>query len=95
MAYEEQVGMSFWNPEQEGETVEGVVEEIIDGDYGKQYTIKKDDGEQITTSSHAYLQNRMKKVKVGDKVKMVYEGEEAPTVKGRNPTKKYKVFIDK
>lgn len=89
----EQEGAGMWIPQNEGDELIGTVTDIVEGDYGKQYVIKKDDGEEIRTPSHKVLQNRMAKVKAGNKVKIVYTGEEPPSVKGQKPTKMYKAFI--
>jgi len=94
MVYKEQIGQQYWSPVDADEELEGSVVDVVEGDYGKQYTILKGDGTTLITPSHAYLQNRMKHAKLGAKVKIVYKGEEPPSVKGRNPTKIYKVFID-
>lgn len=94
MGYIEQKGMEYWSPKEADEVLEGVVIEEVNGEYGRQYVVEREDKTRITTPSHAYLQNRMKQVKSGDKVKLVYVGEEAPSIKGRSPTKIYKVFID-
>ena len=94
MTYKEQVGTEYWKPEAFEEEVEGEIVSVTEGDFGKQYAIKKEDGSEITTPSHAYLQNRLAKCKVGDKVKLIYTAEEPPKIKGQSPMKVYKVFID-
>ena len=92
--YVEQTGTEIWLPEVGGE-VEGKVIDKAEGDYGMQYTIQKEDGTAIKTPSHKVLQNRLVAVSIGDSVKMVYDRDEAPSVKGFSPTKIYKVFIKK
>ena len=91
--YEIQEGNVYWAPENIGETLKGVVSRVVDGDFGKQYAIKKDDGEEILTPSHKVLQSRMQKAGVGSKVKITYTGIEAPKKKGQNPTTMYDVGI--
>jgi len=83
---------NFWNPTEENEEIRGTITEIQDIDYGRQYKIKQDDGVIITTPSHKVLQNRMRDMKLGDYVKIVFTHEELPTVKGNNPTKFYDVY---
>jgi len=85
---------NYWNPEKPTEELEGVIEKKIEGDYGYRYEIKTVDGDIILTPSHTVLQNRLVDVKIGAKVKIVYDGEELPKIKGRNPTKIYTVFVD-
>lgn len=85
----------MWLPEKEGDELIGEVTDIVEGAYGFQYTIKKKDGKETRTPSHKVLQSRMSNVGKGDMVKIVYKGEEAPKVKGQNPTKIYEVFKGK
>jgi len=54
--------------------------------------IKTDTGEEHRTPSHKVLQSRMAKIVVNDKIKIVYEKEEPPKLKGQNPTKIYAVY---
>lgn len=94
--WEKQEGAGIWLPSEENEELVGEIVNInTEGAYGSQYSIKKDDGEEILTPSHKVLQNRLIKAKTGDKVKLVYKGEEPPSIKGNNPTKIYEVFIKK
>lgn len=94
--WEKQEGMGIWFPSEEGDELIGEVVEINpEATYGVQYSIKKDDGEEILTPSHKVLQNRLGKIKVGDKVKIVYKGTEPPKVKGQNPTEMYEVYKEK
>lgn len=90
--WEKQESAGMWMPEKEMEELVGEVADIQEGGYGLQYSIKKEDGNTILTPSHKVLQSRMLKVRVGDIVKIVYKGEEPPSVKGRNPTKMYEVY---
>ena len=94
MAWQKQESAGIWLPTKEKEEIEGEVTAIEEGTYGKQLTLLCASGEEFKSPSHKVLQNRAAKVKVGDKVKLVYIGEEAPTVKGNNPTKMYEVFIE-
>jgi hypothetical protein len=86
---------NFWKPEKEGEELKGNIKEFIeDGDYGLQAVILTEDNKEITTPSHKMLQSRLKQLKEGDVIRIVMTGEEPPSVKGRNPTKLYDVFVD-
>jgi len=95
MTYEKQESVNnFWKAEKENDQIEGLVLDIKTHDeYGKSYVLNVD-GEEVTTPSHRVLQNLMANAKVGDKVKIVYLKTELPTVKGKNGTMMYDVFID-
>jgi len=83
----------IWLPKTKGEEVIGIVSAIVDGQYGKQYDILTEKGEDIRTPSHKVLQNRMVTVKKGDTIKIVFTGTDLPKVKGNNPTSLYDVYI--
>lgn len=87
-------GGNIWLPKKVDEEIVGIVSEIIDGQYGKQYVFLQEDGNEITTPSHKVLQGRMAKVKKGDTVKIVHTGSDLPKVKGRNNTELYDVFVE-
>lgn len=92
MEWEKQEGTELWLPTEEGETLQGEVISVNDsGEYGRQLTIKKEDGEEIKTPSHKVLQSRTAKIKMGDIIRIKYVGTEAPSVKGYSPTKMYEV----
>ena len=84
----------FWNPDKEGEVLEGQVCEIRTGQYGKQYMIRKDDGNEVLTPSHKVLQGKMTKVLEGMKVRLVFLKQDLPKVKGQQGVKLYDVYID-
>lgn len=87
-------GLNIWIPEKDGEELAGEVTDVNkEGDYGTQHTIKKSNGDEILTPSHKVLQNRLRTVKVGDKVRIVYTGTEAPKVKGYDPTRMYDAYL--
>lgn len=87
-----QEGSQLWLPTEEGAELIGKVTAISEGNYGMQYTIEQENGEELRTPSHRVLQNRMANVKEGDNIKIVYKGEEPPSVKGQNPLKMYEVY---
>jgi len=82
----------LWLPVNEKDELVGKVVEEIDGTYGSQWVIEQEDGTKVRTPSHKVLQNRMAGIAVNTEIKIVYTGEEPPTVKGQNPTKMYKVY---
>jgi len=95
MTWEKQEGnMDFWNPA-EGEELIGEVKELVAGNYGLQIQVLKEDKTVVTTPSHKVLQAKLSKIKVGDKVKIVYVKQDLPKIKGQNGVKLYEVFIDK
>lgn len=90
--WEEVKAGNFWNPEKEGETIEGVIISMEEGQFGKEITIEQNDKKMITLPNHAVLQSRMKNCKIGDVVKIVFEKIELPKIKGHKPTNIYKVL---
>lgn len=89
----EQKGESnLWLPEKEGENIQGVITSITQQQYGLQVVIEDKEHKQLTLPSHKVLQNRLKDCKVGDLIKVIYEREELPKVRGQNPTRIYKVL---
>ena len=87
--------IEYWRPEQIGDTLIGTVLEKIEGEFGPQYKLEKEDGKTALTPSHRVLQSRMSGVALGTKVKIFFESELQPKVRGQNPTKIYKVFLEK
>lgn len=93
--WQKQDSADIWLPKEKGKELVGEVVSIVEGAYGNQHVIKQEDGSELRTPSHKVLQNRMARVKVEDIVKIVYTGEELPTVKGNNATQMYEVFVKK
>lgn len=84
----------MWLPEKKGDSVEGeIVNMNPDGTYGLAVDLKKADGKIINLPSHKVLQNRLRNLKVGNKVKVEFTGEEPPSRKGDSPTKMYDVYV--
>lgn len=93
MAKEKIEGLNIWLPESIGDKLIGIVKKIEnDGQFGIQAVIKKDDGKEILTPSHKWLQNCLRQMSIGDEIEIEFTGEEAPKVKGQSPTKKYNVY---
>ena len=90
----EEVGGSsgMWMPVKVGDSVEGVIVELKQGLYGVQAVLKLVDNSLLTTPSHKVLQARLANCKIGDEVKISFEKEELPTIKGRQGTKIYKLL---
>ena len=84
----------MWLPEEVGDMIEGTIESVEDGLYGLQATIVSGE-DTYRTPSHKVLQNRLSECSVGDYVRITFEKEELPTVKGRNGTKIYRVQVRK
>jgi len=86
-------GLGIWMPEVKGNELKGEILKLdSDTQFGLQATLKDSKGEEVLTPSHKWLQNCMKRLAVGDKIRIVFDGEEPPKVKGQSPTKKYKVY---
>ena len=95
MAWEEiKSDVGFWKPTIGSELI-GVIVEKRDGKFGMQYTIETADKKKIVTPSHKVLQNRLEGMQVGQDVKIVLTGDEAPKVKGQSRTLIYSVFRKK
>ena len=93
MSEEKIEGLNIWLPKETGEELKGKIVKIdIDATYGTQAIIKKTDGVEILTPSHKWLQNCLKRLNVGDNIRVVFDGDEPPKIKGQSPTKKYSVF---
>lgn len=81
----------IWLPSKPLDSIEGAIIALAQGQYGVQATIETAQGVMITPS-HKVLQARLTECKIGDFVKIVFEREELPTVKGRQGTKIYKLM---
>lgn len=90
----EELGASeIWMPENEGDSVEGIVKEIDpEGQFGLRVLMEiPEKGEEMWMPSHKALQSRLTKAKMGDRLIVTFTGEEPPSVKGHSPTRLYKV----
>ena len=96
MAWEEiKNDLTFWKPGNEGDELMGKIVDKREGDYGFMYVIENEKKEKIGTPSHKVLQSRMAGFQIGDEIKIVFNGTEAPKVKGQNRTMLYSVFRKK
>lgn len=93
--YEEVTSQTnYWKPKI-GEEITGEVTKRYDGKYGSQWLIQTEDGTEWSTPSHKYLQARLERVKIGDKVQIRYERNDPPKARGENPMAVYRVWIKK
>ena len=81
---------SFWTPEKKGDTVIGTLIEIAEGKYGKIYHLEQEKG-VITVPTWTILKSKMVSVDIGQKVKIVFEGE-ITTPNGM--AKDFTVYVD-
>lgn len=94
--WEEVKGESnLWLPSNPGEAIEGVIVSMEKKQFGIQTIIETKDQKQIALPSHKVLQNRLSNCKVGELIKVIFEKEELPKVRGQNPMKVYKVLTKK
>lgn len=90
--WEELSSGDIWKPEKKGETLIGtIIFYEKDPEMGDFWVILDKNNDEFRTPSHIILQKKMRKVIKGDVVRLTFEGEEAPKLKGRSPTKLYKV----
>lgn len=84
----------LWKPTKSGEEIIGKLLKVETGKKfdNQVYTLETKDG-LANIFSTAVLQDRMKYVEVGQKVKIVFNGN-APNKKGQD-TKMFDVFVDK
>jgi hypothetical protein len=98
MAWEEKKGMPTKEWEKKGEEIIGKVidkQENIGENSSTLYTIQQENGEKIGIWESGFLKVPMADIKIGDKIKIVYEGLGKAKQKGFNPPKLFKVFVDK
>lgn len=89
-SWEEMKGNSgIWQPKI-GESVEGIIISMTQGAYGLQCDIETKAG-VVKTPSNKVLVARLHDCKIGDFIKIIYEKDELPTIKGNKPTKIFSV----
>lgn len=92
--WEEVADSNFWNPQKEGEAVEGVIVSKENDKFGLKVIIENA-GKRTTLPSHVVLQNRLASCKEGDLIKVEFVRKELPSIKGHSPTNIYKVYTKK
>ena len=86
---------AFWLPVNPGDQLTGIVLDRIEGKFGEQLTIEDElTKKEFTTPSHRVLQNLLEDVAIGARVRITYQGEEPPKVRGQSPMKMYLVERD-
>ena len=66
--------VSYWKPSSVGETLEGKILAIENGEYGKYLTIEQSSGNVMGTPSHRDLQQYIDLLKVGQSVLIEVSG---------------------
>lgn len=101
MAFEDvtEVAPSYWKPGEIGDSIEGNIYEINEGQYGKQLVLDMGDDENgeivtCTLPSHKQLQNFIPKLKVGEYIRVELVKILPAKIEGRNDTMIYKVQKD-
>lgn len=81
----------IWQPQKEGDEVVGILEHI-DEDVGpnksRLYTLRQPNGELIKLWGSTLLDNRFQFIKIGEEVKIVFQGEKT----GQKSNRKYLDF---
>lgn len=80
----------YWQPDEPGDYLEGVIIDINPTEYGDVYVLDCKINGMIATPAHKVLQSRLSKFVVGKRVRIEFRGTR-PTKKG-NPVNIYKVF---
>jgi len=86
----------YWKPEKKGEERIGTVlrMEAEAGKYkGTQYVLDVGDGKECYTPNHAVLNKKLILVKVGSRVKIIYQGTGEKRKKNQNAAELYDVFV--
>lgn len=92
--WEERTSGDFWKPEHEGDSLEGRLVAVRQGNYkGNVYDIEMADGKVKTAPASVFLQNRIKPTDVGKEIRLVFNGLVASKVRGQNPARDIKVFF--
>ena len=85
-----------WKPEAEGDSITGVLiaREVKTEDLSARYSLENEQGLWLVWGS-AVLDDRMKYVSIGDKIRITFKGEVANKNPRFNPTKIFKVEVAK
>ncbi len=95
--WEETKRGTFWNLKvaKPGDEISGTLVNVRDGTYGKVYDIEQKDKTVITAPSSKVLENRISDKDIGKEIRIVYDSEIPPKLRGHNPTRLFKVFFRK
>jgi hypothetical protein len=94
MGYTE-IQPNIWKPINIGDSVEGIlvgVDQTVGRNESNIYSLETPEGLKWKVWGTAIIDDRMKYIKVGDKIKITYEG--STVNKAGQPLKLYKVFKD-
>lgn len=80
----------LWTPDVEGDSVEGVIVNQENGEFGRQVIIECEPGKVIKTPAHKVLQQRLECFSVGDRIRIEYCGSKQS--KKGNDMHIYKLF---
>lgn len=78
-----------WQPQEEGDTIEGIYVEVEAGKFGKVYIIQDSEGDLVKLPSHKHLLKRMELAMIGERLQVEYKGER--DINKGNPLQLYKV----
>jgi hypothetical protein len=85
---DDKVGNLKFHNFDEAPEIMGVLLEINEGQYGKQFVMEAADGKKILIGSYIAINDKFTDDDVGKAVKITYKGE----IKGKNSKKTYKAF---
>lgn len=90
-----------WDPQDEGDTVEGVVVALLEfrvrgSDSIPKLKLRADSGDTyyvLASQKRLLAKLHEARVAVGDKVKIRYDGEDSRSAQGMSPTQKFTVWV--
>lgn len=91
--YEEIEGGNVWQFENEGDSIEGELIDIVAGQYGNNYIIKDDKGDKYTIFGGSVINTKMANIEKGKKIKVTFL-KEVKSSSGRT-YKDFKVEVEK
>lgn len=96
MAFEELTGGNMiWKPEQADEQLTGEIIDADEGEYGPYVIIQSEDDDiDYQTPGHAALRKKIKRLKVGERVRITFLGLVVSETTG-NEYNDYKVEVDR
>lgn len=89
--------LDYWNPSVKGECIEGNLCGTETSKYNpemERMILETKNGHQITLPAGAILNRFLKTLKIGDYIKVTYDGEKPSNNPAHNPTKLYHIEKD-